>query len=1079
MKKFTLLFALFVCAIGFSQKAISVTDAPPVRVANQEVVMAKQNIALEATSFNTMTDSDMESISNLITENNRRVLVSNPRSSGGTQTFTSLGDFNAACDGDLTSEDFSGGPGGIEGCGTGPMSSAGNGCYGAGELEEGFQIEAFGTGLNETVFIGAGEFGNTIDFVGANSFVDTTFLTFTGAGPVNSVGQVIFNLFGTDTEYRVYDDGGILMDTFNLNNAAGTENFFGVMTDYTIGHIEIEGTNVGSETELIGNLLFGDCSGGGGGEGTACSQEVFSNNFEGGGGNLNNTVEIADDFVVYAGSDFTVNQVTVNIINNGGFNDVVVAFYENDGGLPGAQVGSFQTVVPSSSTVIGTAFGRGVNRIVLDISPVTLNSDPNDDLHYWLGIETPNPIDGASDAYYEATSIPGPNFMSALDVADGGFFTNEWGHQSNIFKVDGLCAGEVIECDNTDYVAVGLPVNIDGDNSSTADCENEPNLVTVTAEGQNVIGVNSTIENVTIDLTHSWDSDLTISLVAPSGTELVLSAGNGSDGDNYIGTVFIDAAPSIITGSPPFTGNFSPEGGTFADAFDGEAINGDWSLKVCDAWSGDTGQIVSFSLTLCNEFVPNNDTCEEAFSVSCDDVVTGTTSEFKTDTGGNAAPDAWYSFTGFGSREFVTISLCDDGTDFDTYLRVFDACDGTEIATNDDSCGLVSEVGFMSDGTTTYYIMVEGFSSASGNYVMSVSCAIPPANDLCGDAADISCDSSVMGTTTNASFDDVGECGDATNTSAGVWYVLDDDSGLPGNIHINTCSDNTDYDTKISVFTGGCDDLICVTGNDDDFDNCTGFQSSVDFATDGDTTFYILVHGFSSATGDFELTVDCTRTPPANDEIANSIDLGVVGCPFTDEDVPMPAATVEGGNPENCNIDGANGVWYNITPAGDGEITATVGSPAGATFVTFYTTEVENPSVEDLTLLYVENNGENQCVPGTTTTVPVVAGQSYYIFVVNSGGRSDISITCELLGTNDNVIEGFNYYPNPANNAINLSAVDNIESVVIYNILGQKVIDLNVESTSTQINVSNLNTGTYLMKVSVNGEVGTYKVIKR
>ena len=40
MKKFTLLIAFFVCAIGFSQKIIR-ADAPTERVKNQEVVTAR------------------------------------------------------------------------------------------------------------------------------------------------------------------------------------------------------------------------------------------------------------------------------------------------------------------------------------------------------------------------------------------------------------------------------------------------------------------------------------------------------------------------------------------------------------------------------------------------------------------------------------------------------------------------------------------------------------------------------------------------------------------------------------------------------------------------------------------------------------------------------------------------------------------------------------------------------------------------------------------------------------------------------------------------------------------------------
>ncbi len=676
---------------------------------------------------------------------------------------------------------------------------------------------------------------------------------------------------------------------------------------------------------------------------------------------------------------------------------------------------------------------------------------------------------GQTDATYIASascSLPDP-----IDLALIGF--------PDMHVVMNILGEEV--CDLTTVDATGLPLEIDGSATSTADCNNAPNLVPVMVEGINTLGENANIDNLTFSLTHTYDWDLTISLVSPSGTELVLSDQNGSSGDNYIGTIFRDDGTPITEGSPPFTGTFAPQGAGGFSVFDGEFSAGEWNLKICDGAGGDTGIVFIFEMSICNIEVINNDVCEDAFEVACDDVVFGSTNTIlHTDTGGNSAPDAWYQFTGSGDREIVTLSTCGAGTDYDTYLRVFDACDGEQIAFNDDACpGFKSELSFLSDGSSTYYIMVEGYSSNSGNFEMQVTCEPTAENDLCEDAADISCNSSVMGLTSNAIVDsDIApECSvvqgpSATVTAPGVWYVYEDNTNLVTDIHITTCSDNTDYDTKLSVYTGDCDGLVCVIGNDDDND-CAAYQSSVDFQSDGNTTYYILVHGYLSFTGNFELTVDCTPVPPDNDDIANAMDIN--DCPYTDLDVAMPAATTEGGNPEGCNIDGANGVWYKRTPDGDGTMTVTIESPVGLSHVTFYTADDKNASEEDLTLVdYIDN----QCIPGTSTSIPVVAGQTYYVFVVNSGGRSDITIDC-LLAVNDNIIEGFSYYPNPANHTVNLSALDAIESVVIYNILGQKVIDLNVDSTNTQIDVSSLYTGTYLMKVSVNGEIGTYKVIKR
>ncbi|MCZ4320367.1 T9SS type A sorting domain-containing protein, partial [Aequorivita viscosa] len=99
-------------------------------------------------------------------------------------------------------------------------------------------------------------------------------------------------------------------------------------------------------------------------------------------------------------------------------------------------------------------------------------------------------------------------------------------------------------------------------------------------------------------------------------------------------------------------------------------------------------------------------------------------------------------------------------------------------------------------------------------------------------------------------------------------------------------------------------------------------------------------------------------------------------------------------------------------------------------------------------------------------------------FVLNTGAITDITIDGTNLGVSDNDIVGFSYYPNPTEGIVNLKSVDNIDHVSLYNLLGQVVIDNRVDATSSQIDISGLSTGTYLMKVTINGETGTYKVLK-
>ncbi|MDG1244930.1 MAG: T9SS type A sorting domain-containing protein, partial [Polaribacter sp.] len=58
------------------------------------------------------------------------------------------------------------------------------------------------------------------------------------------------------------------------------------------------------------------------------------------------------------------------------------------------------------------------------------------------------------------------------------------------------------------------------------------------------------------------------------------------------------------------------------------------------------------------------------------------------------------------------------------------------------------------------------------------------------------------------------------------------------------------------------------------------------------------------------------------------------------------------------------------------------------------------------------------------------------------------------------------------------SAQNTINTVEIFNVLGQKVITMQVENTSAEINVSNLNAGIYLIKYEINNSISTKKFVK-
>ncbi len=103
--------------------------------------------------------------------------------------------------------------------------------------------------------------------------------------------------------------------------------------------------------------------------------------------------------------------------------------------------------------------------------------------------------------------------------------------------------------------------------------------------------------DVLLNITHTYDGDLDISLVGPGGAAVDLSSDNGGSGENFVATVFDDeAATPITSGSAPFTGSYRPE--QPLSVFDGGPAAGSWTLKVVDDAGADVGTLDSWELRL-------------------------------------------------------------------------------------------------------------------------------------------------------------------------------------------------------------------------------------------------------------------------------------------------------------------------------------------------------------------------------------------------------------------------------------------------------------------------------------------------
>ncbi len=70
-------------------------------------------------------------------------------------------------------------------------------------------------------------------------------------------------------------------------------------------------------------------------------------------------------------------------------------------------------------------------------------------------------------------------------------------------------------------------------------------------------------------------------------------------------------------------------------------------------------------------------------------------------------------------------------------------------------------------------------------------------------------------------------------------------------------------------------------------------------------------------------------------------------------------------------------------------------------------------------------------------------------------------------------------YPNPTSNVLNIESLGTIQTISVYNVLGQEVINKALNSTSTSLDVSSLNSGIYVVKTVVDGVTSSTKFIKQ
>ena len=131
---------------------------------------------------------------------------------------------------------------------------------------------------------------------------------------------------------------------------------------------------------------------------------------------------------------------------------------------------------------------------------------------------------------------------------------------------------------------------------------------------------------------------------------------------------------------------------------------------------------------------------------------------------------------------------------------------------------------------------------------------------------------------------------------------------------------------------------------------------------------------------------------------------------------------------------------------------------------------------------YSSAQNRNNLLTELPLTTVLVDGMTYYASQTVNGSESveRLPVTVQLaLETDDNDLISVNYFPNPVTNSLMIQASKTIDSISVFNILGQVLKTSNHNQTEVIENMGEFSAGTYFIRVSSGSIREVIKVVKQ
>ncbi len=260
-----------------------------------------------------------------------------------------------------------------------------------------------------------------------------------------------------------------------------------------------------------------------------------------------------------------------------------------------------------------------------------------------------NPSNGNNDG--TATATPAGGTAS---------YSYNWSNGGTTQTITGLAAGtfDVTVTDANNCTTTGSIILTTGGNVTCGTFVSNDVPVTIPSSGTPTvtstltINANGAIDDVNVlnlDISHTWINDLIIKLKSPDGTEITLISQICNSEDDIL-TNFDDESTNAYSSLPcPPTNNGTYQPFQNLSAFDGEDLNGTWTLTIQDVFNQDGGTLNAWSLEVCYE----EGTAPLAVNVTGVDPTSGTNGSATATPSGGTTPYS-YAWSNGGTTQTIT-----------------------------------------------------------------------------------------------------------------------------------------------------------------------------------------------------------------------------------------------------------------------------------------------------------------------------------------------------------------------------------------------------------------------------------------